>query len=849
MAKSNRPGAESRPYRWLSKCALKLCALGCFWVVSLFLVSGCTSTTVIRDAKVIVPIFVGADSGPFEKAAAEELARVLAEMSDAPCKIETITDLRGPGFYVGRGLLEKVQGRPLELAADPVVSADGGFGPDGFRVLNARGRICIGGATPEATRHAVCWFLQKHAGVRWYTPGADGEMIPKKTRWSVGRLDVSVNPVYFSRELTGLQTPEEKIWAERNGLRQRLDYSHALDRVFPRSILAQQQAWNSLLSGERYLPESIEDRSWQPNFSAPGIAEHAATLAHAALSADQQKVYSFSLGINDSVRYDESAETQATVMPLRYFRGRPDYSSLVFGFMNRVSENLDTKLSTPGYLGCLAYFWCENVPPFRVHPRVLPYLTADRSQYYDRDFRQEDSALMAAWAKSGVKTFGLWEYAYGRNFLVPRQPLNALADAVRKGHALGARGYIAEVEPHWGFDGFKMWMLTQLLWDPTHSTEDLKADFFRGYFREAAVPMQRFFETCETLWLRQQGEPHWLKYFQHEDQILLFSPDSCAVLGQLLAEAGRRAAASPAVGRRVARTAAAFAVAERFAEYDRLRRTLAAQPDDNNLEGVLRDLVPKFSAARTRFETAVAQAREGDLPAFCDGETSNFTRNDPVPAVLWRLGKRSPATPLQMLRGWGAAQKIPHDWLQLAQGLSDAQPLGTSLVSNGDFRATSSHFAQPLFLHPRPWAIPEGWSLRAMPTEHGSLAVTEDLSGISNYVRITGAWDTQLYQWQPAEPEKIYLATCDSRGRRSPGGDAALFLVFLSGEGAVLGHRRMHGLPTGENPGWRELCATAVSPSGAAWVGVGVGVTRQDSLDWVEIRRMTLHTLKSRPNE
>ncbi len=214
----------------------------------------------------------------------------------------------------------------------------------------------------------------------------------------------------------------------------------------------------------------------------------------------------------------------------------PDYSPLVFGFMNRAAAAL-ARTRTDKYLGCLAYFWCEEAPSFPVHAQVIPYVTTDRTQFYDPVYRAADYALMARWSRSGVRAFGLWEYAYGSAYLVPRVPHAMLAEAVREGWWRGARGYMADTTPHWGFDAYKMWMLAQLLWEPERTTAELEDDFFRGWYGPAAEPMRRFFARCEAQWMAQPGPPWWIKYYRQQDQTLLFPPEVCRELRAMLDEA------------------------------------------------------------------------------------------------------------------------------------------------------------------------------------------------------------------------------------------------------------------------------------------------------------------------
>lgn len=97
--------------------------------------------------------------------------------------------------------------------------------------------------------------------------------------------------------------------------------------------------------------------------------------------------------------------------------------------MNRASAPI-ARLEPGRYLGCLAYFWCANAPHFPLGGNVVPYLASDRTQYYDKSFRAEDLDLMSRWGSSGVKAFGIWEYAYGSGYVIPREPVGVLADGI-----------------------------------------------------------------------------------------------------------------------------------------------------------------------------------------------------------------------------------------------------------------------------------------------------------------------------------------------------------------------------------------------------------------------------------
>ncbi len=815
--------------------------IGSIWAV--MLLGGCATTTqVFHDGRISLPVIIAADAAPEERAAADELARVLGQMSGLPWPVRRESCLVEPGIFVGHSSFQKGPDESLILAKDFLAPQTGEIGPDGFSITIRGGSVFIAGATPAATGFAVNWLLQHQGGVRWYAPGKSGEIIPRRTEWSLPDLRVVREPAYVSREISGLETGEEKLWAWHNGLSGRLNYSHALGRVFGPEILAQHPDWAPQRGALRYGPRSGDDQNWQPNLALPEVAEFAAQQAKSALAHDPA-LKSFSLGINDSIRFDESPATRTLVEPLHYFRGMPDYSPLVFTFMNRAAQSL-ADIGPNRYLGCLAYFWCENPPSFPLQRNVVPYVTTDRTQYYDQEYRAADLALMSRWGASGVKAFGLWEYAYGRGFLVPRQPLGALAESVREGWRRGARGYQAEVGPQWGFDAFKIWMLAQLLWEPERSPEDLADDFYAGFYGAAARPVRRFFKRCEQQWMTQRGSPYWLKYYFQEDQALLFPWETCHELRGLLTAAARAVGDDPVAAERVEKISRAFAVTEAYQQYDAIRRRLAGMglKSIREKETALAVHIRELMHAETTFRDKFKVATEGGHPAMTEVDLNSFVRNDPVSRVLWLAGQSDPLAPRRILEAAGPEAVKRVAWRPLADVIAGGQwRAAPNLAVNSAFVASHKNTLEPKFLFPKFGMLPAKWEITAMPTEAGKLAlVGREMDRSEHTLRIEGAWDTQVFQWIPTEPDCVYVATVQMRGKASPGNDSALFLTFLDREGKVVGPAQMQALSKGMTTDWRNMVLAARVPDEAAWVGIGVGANRQQTGDVFEVASMEL---------
>ncbi|HUG13248.1 MAG TPA: DUF4838 domain-containing protein [Opitutaceae bacterium] len=779
--------------------------------------------TVFAGGRAALPILTPANPAPEEVEAAALLARVLGEAGNTEFTVRTEHAGERRGIFVGNTEAARRRLPPVDARA---VRLD----RDGFRIVVQSDRIFIQGAEPWGTRFGASWFLQKHADVRWFMPGPLGESIPR-----AGALAVPVGgevhePAWLSREFWGLGAGGDE-WAALNGLRRRFAFSHNLSNVFTPEIAVEHPDWFPIVDGERVSP-APGDYRWQPDLTRDDVAAHAAAVASRHFEANPGDA-SFALGVNDSVRFDQSDATRAVVEPLRWHRGFPDYSDIVFSFMNRAAEVLETRWSDKK-LGALAYFWAENTPRFAVHPRVLPYLTTDRSQYYDAGYAADDLALIRAWCRSGAETVGIYDYSYGSRFLVPRIYHREMVRALDAAHTIGARGCFAEMNSHWGFDAFKAWATARALWDGDVDLATLEDEFFNGFYGAAADEMRHFFAQCEARWMGQGGEPYWLKFYDGEDQALLFPPAVCAELRASLDRAAA-AAENDSVRARVELTSRAFAVTEAFGAFDLARREVqrAAFGDASKDPGPLLD---RYSATAATLTAAFAAARAGATPALSDMPLDPFTRNDPRPTLAWRHIEKCGVGACSHLAAFDGSAIVEGARLLAGRDVPN-------LAANGSFELEGDPM-RPEFLFQRYGALPLAWRCQAMPTERGRVAVVEtDAHAGARALRVEGAWDTEVFRWIPALPGRIYVLTGWLRGRISPGNTSALVLSFLDADNRPIGEHQLQSLPVGRADDWTEVVLADRAPEGVAWVGFGVSVARQVGSDFVEADDVQLRSV------
>ena len=263
-------------------------------------------------------------------------------------------------------------------------------------------------------------------------------------------------------------------------------------------------------------------------------------------------------------------------------------------------------------------------------------------------------------------------------------------------------------------------------------------------------------------------------------------------------------------------------------------------------EGALSDAIGALARSRARLETALGDAcLDGSKPAHRTMPAS-LLRNDPVPRLLLGAGRRDPNAPMRILEAAGPEAVRQSPWRAVADGVAAGLVAAPNLAANSSFMETAAGAQEPRFLYPRFGALPAKWTVRAMPTENGRATLVEETGpgtagSLRRSIRIEGAWDTQVYQWLPAKPGLAYIATARLKGHSSPGGDAALLLTILSGRGDVLASW-MQSLPKGDTPSWRTESLGDHAPSQAAWVGVGIGCSRQAADDWMEADSVELRS-------
>lgn len=670
------------------------------------------------------------------------------------------------------------------------------------------------GNTPQAAYLAVTRFIQDELGVYWLFPGKQGWALHKPFPGQGMEGIRHAQPGYLSRTMFGMRGGSTPAWLERSGMFTRFSFHHNLYRIFNEEAYAQHPEFFPLVRGERIAPVNARGgANAQITFSNPQAAEFAAQKAIEYFEQNPGRT-GFSLGINDTRTFSE--EDRPWMDTGRTFRKVPDYSNLIFLFMNRAAETLSEHYDDR-YLGCLAYYIAENVPDFPVHPQVIPYLTADRNLYWDPQFRAEDEDLQRRWSESGVRYWGTYDYFYGSPYDHIRDYRHLLPLTTVAAYQRGARGATAEINPRWGINIPVPWVLAQLWWNPEQDVDSLFRQFYLMAFGPAAETMQDFYQIGEEVWSRQQGRAYWLRNYFHPVQWTWWQEEDFHMLEQLLEQAREQIAGkSPYFARweLVKRDFRQLHAGWKYYSWIRQWTEEARLPTEEELEQVLECLrlmnIQPVKEGMAETESDLSEVYREPLalihpymqrrPEF--GLIGALVRN-PVPSVL--------TSGLQQgLREWD--QYIP-------------EPVWESYLV---FHEKLGEEAGKTIETSAPWQV---WY-------RPSSQPTVRRAGDGEPWEVRNAVEIRIFRSWPVTGETVYKVSSKIRAQVTEGSRVELQVYFRDAEGTRLpgksGRAKIRYLLPGEYDGESPVEYLVQAPELAADMLIQQVVVEQADEDWVE---------------
>ncbi len=486
---------------------LRPLTLACFLLLTVVVRAGG-----LFDAGVWAPIVLPAEPEVDEWHAARTLADWCERVTGVRPAIRHETKgVRGPelAIYVGQTAGAKFAGVRAPVAEG-----------DTARRAVVGQSVYLVGNNPAATRIAVGRFCEQHLGVFFALPGEQGaEWV---ARYQVGfPLPDEFKPDFRWRQLSGLNDLSVD-WAFSVGYGRTPEFSHGLYRAFDRKVWEEAPLLFPLVDGKAVEPKG-NAHDPNPHLDNPHSPEVGARYAREYFRLNPQ-AFAVPLGVNDTVKFDDSVPSEG------WFRDRPVRTDYVMDFLNEVADSV----WAPGgdhdgrrhAIGTLAYMQTLRAPTIPMRPEVFPWVCVDRIGYGDEAFAAQDRANVAAWAKSGVRRVGVYDYLYGADVASPRVNFTALIQSIRATQTAGAVGWYAEAYPLWAFDAPKLWLAAKLLENTAADTRVLLRRWFESAYGPAAADMLSAYAQIEAGWRRDAqagGKDAFLRHFHDQRGALVLA--------------------------------------------------------------------------------------------------------------------------------------------------------------------------------------------------------------------------------------------------------------------------------------------------------------------------------------
>jgi hypothetical protein len=496
----------------------RILALTCLLLLSVSLRAGG-----LFDAGVWAPIMLPAEPEVDELSA----ARTLADWCERVTGVRPETRYEAKGvrspalaIYVGRTAAARSAG----------VKAPAEEGDSARRAVVGQSVFLLGN-NPGATRIAVGRFCEQHLGVFFAFPGERGA--DWQLRYQIGfPIPDEYRPDFRWRQLSGLNELSED-WAFSVGFGRTPAFSHGLYRIFDQNLYTQEPMLFPMVGGKSIEPKG-NSLDPNPHLDNPRAPEIGAKYAREFFKQNPD-AFSVPFGVNDTLKFDDSAESEG------WYRDRPVRTDYVFGFYNAVADSAwapDGDLKGERHaIGALAYLQTTRAPSIKLRPSIFPWVCADRTAYGDPAFAAQDRANLTAWAKSGVRRLGVYDYLYGAEVASPRVNLTALIQSIHVTYTAGARGWYAEAYPLWAFDAPKLWVAAKLLENRMANTVELRRTWFARAYGPAADEMTAAYAQIEAAWKRDAivgGKDQFLRHFHDQRGALVLSDEEIGAVSRSL---------------------------------------------------------------------------------------------------------------------------------------------------------------------------------------------------------------------------------------------------------------------------------------------------------------------------
>ncbi len=793
---------------------------------------GAGAVEVVNDGKVALPIVVSDKAPESTRQAAEQLAKVLGQISGVtPEVVHALPEGARGAIWVGydEKLAKIFPGVDLSWKHPEEILI---LSRGGNVALLGRDRQVEGIETEAGTANAVFTFLQKNLGVRWLWPGALGEDYPSNPTVSVADQEYRFHPLFVQRSVfrnlhkSSLGNPAT-LWC----LRERIYYDsfdfpagHAFGdwwekygKDHPEYFALQPDGTRGTFparSNRKKLCES-NPAVWQ-QWLLDAAAELAANPAQRVINGSPNDSANSGICVDPNCKaWDHPKGKLWRYEWAGMVKEEPAMTNRYVTFWNHLAGLLKEKFPKKDvYVGGMAYGPSKPPPiDLKVADNIAIGYVGHLPMLDDRR-RHEEYAEIAEWGKATNNLFfrpNIALYSGGFHAIPSVTFKNTIAD-FRFLAENNCRGLIIDTLPdHWGTQGPMYYLMAQLAWDPLQDGEAVLADYYARAFGPAAKPMRAYFDVMEAAHQAIIERPDWIhsgRMAKPLSEFMIaeaFSPDVLAKGRVHLKEAAELAAGNPKYTERVKFFSKGVDFTEQLIATMKVMNRVR-ESGGKDLEAVAE--AQQLVAAREAFfdaEDAYAK-KTGGIPPISAHRfrvTYTQTRNmfdhlGPVSEVFLEAAAAEKANPTRTGKTSGEEKKSPS---------------GEAATGGTDFRWTG-RAGNGLWDTPENWEVrtEKGWNPAKNPPGKGSTVFLGNEADVAKReLNLTANVELARVFITSKDPKGAYVIQtrpdADTEGLDSDSG--MLFTLTLSdpmpiqqepGTGAALAVRSKLALTGGPTP-------------------------------------------------
>ncbi len=449
---------------------------------------------------------VVADDAPLStKYAAEELQRLYERGSGVKLPIVSAAKGSDGHVVVGNGV-ELPQSHRRPAGSEP-------FGPEDLRIVVADGAISVTGGEPRGVLYGVYTFAEDCLGVRFLT--ADHTHVPPVGESRiVGPVDSTYRPPLEFRHTYYGEVNRNPAFAVRlrnnavHGIKEQWGgpcemhlINHTFSGQIPTRVYGDEHPeYFALIEGKRRnRVRDNHDWSWygtQPCLTNPDVLRIVTESVLATL--DKHPAWkNISVSQNDNRFHCRCPKCREIDEP----EGSPMGSLLTF--VNRVADAVAKE--HPGVMvGTLAYQYSRK-PPKTIRPRdnvQIQLCSIECCQFHpiaDPDCPKNVAFCndMTAWGEICDNIY-IWNYNTNfREYLLPCANLRVIQPNVRYFVANNARGTFMQAAGNAvgaELSELRAYVISNLIWDPSRSADELTEEFLTLHYGPAAPPIREFID-------------------------------------------------------------------------------------------------------------------------------------------------------------------------------------------------------------------------------------------------------------------------------------------------------------------------------------------------------------------